>query len=101
MTTEGVRAMSETAGRRRCPVCGSVDVTQGHLEHCQQVDKARSDAVTHGVQYEVPAVATADLWAHVGGYPVDATRLVRLVLDLGWRPVVGADPKRLWSRDPS
>jgi hypothetical protein len=46
-------------------------------------------------------VTTDDLWAHLGhvASPEDATRIVRQVVDLGWRPVIGSDPKRLWAKE--
>ena len=84
-----------------CPACGGRDVTESHLRRCEIVNTERSTAVRYGETYGVPAVTTADLWAHLGhvASPQEATRIVRQVLDLGWRPVVGKDPKRLWSRD--
>lgn len=83
-----------------CPACGGRDVTESHLHRCQIITTERSAAEAHGETYGVPAVTTADLWAHLGhiASPQDATRIVRQVLDLGWRPVVGTNPKRLWSR---
>jgi hypothetical protein len=84
-----------------CQSCGGRDVTETHLRRCEIVNTERSAAVAYGETYEVPAFTIADLWAHLGhvASPQDATRIVRQVLDLGWRPVVGSDPKRLWSRD--
>lgn len=81
-----------------CPVCGGRDVVESHLRRCQTVHTERSAAAAYGGTYAVPAVTTADLWAHLGhvATPQDATRIVRQVLDLGWRPVVGSDPNRLW-----
>jgi hypothetical protein len=84
-----------------CSSCGGRDVTENHLRRCQILTTERSAAVAHGETYGVPAVTTADLWAHLGhvaASPHDATRIVRQVLDLGWRPVVGGDPKRLYGR---
>lgn len=84
-----------------CPACGGRDVTESHLHRCQIVNTERAAAVAYGETYGVPAVTAADLWAHLGhvASPQDATRIVRQVLDLGWRPVCGSEPKRLWSRD--
>ena len=87
--------------RLNCPACHAHDVTETHVGRCARQTAERSKATAHGESYGVPAVTTADLWAHLGhvGNAEDATRIVRQVLDLGWRPVVGSDPKRLWSHD--
>jgi hypothetical protein len=87
--------------RLNCPACHAHDVTENHLGRCARQHEERDKATAHGEGYGVPRVTTADLWAHLGhvGSFEDATRIVRQVLDLGWRPVVGSDPKRLWSRD--
>ena len=100
-----------------CPACGGRDVTDAHLGRCQITTSEvtcpaclgawlashaeRKAAAEHGATYAVPPVTTDDLWAHLGhvASPQDATRIVRLVLDLGWRPVVGSDPKRLWREE--
>lgn len=81
-----------------CPACGGRDATESHLRRCQIVTTERRAAAAYGGTYAVPGVTTDDLWAHLGhvASPQDATRIVRQVLDLGWRPVVGSDPKRLW-----
>lgn len=82
-----------------CASCGAHDVTENHVGRCQIITAERDAAVAYGQTYAVPAVTIADLWAHLGhvASPQDATRIVRQVLDLGWRPVVGSEPKRLWS----
>lgn len=87
--------------RRNCPACHAHDVTESHLARCVRQAEERDKAAAHGEDYGVPAVTTADLWAHLGHVASyeDATRIVRQVLDLGWRPVIGSDPKRLWSRN--
>lgn len=84
-----------------CPTCGARDVTTTHIGRCERIHANRSQAAQLGSACGVPTVTTDDLWAHLGcvASPDDATRIVRQVLDLGWRPVVGSDPKRLWSRD--
>lgn len=86
--------------RVNCPSCSARDVTETHLGRCSVQTAARSEAVVLGASYGVPEVTTADLWAHLGhvGNAEEATRIVRQVLDLGWRPVVGSDPKRLWTK---
>jgi hypothetical protein len=81
-----------------CPDCGARDVTEHHIPRCHRNHVARTEAETHGATQGIPAVTTADLWAHLGhvASPEDATRIVRQVVDLGWRPVVGKDAQRLW-----
>lgn len=88
--------------RVNCPSCGSRDETATHLKRCQRIHEVRAEATALGSSYGVPEVTTADLWAHLGhvASPEEATRIVRQVLDLGWRPVVGSDPKRLWTAPP-
>lgn len=89
------------AEKLHCASCGSRDVTQSHVARCARNHAARTEAQEHAATQAIPAVTTADLWAHLGhvASPEDATRIVRQVVDLGWRPVVGSDPKRLWSPD--
>ena len=81
-----------------CPTCPVHDTTPEHIARCAVTTRARTEAKAHGTTYDVPEVATDDLWAHLGhvASPEDATRIVRQVLDLGWRPVVGKDQARLW-----
>ena len=89
--------------RKNCPCCGTRDVTDTHLGRCRRNYGARTEAEAHGAAQAIPDVTTADLWAHLGhvGSPEDATRTVRQVVDLGWRPVVGGDPRRLWTPPPA
>lgn len=89
-----------TTAKLDCPCCGSRDVTETHIGRCRRNHTARTEAEAHGAAQAIPAVALADLWAHLGhvASPEDATRIVRKVIDLGWRPVVGSDPRRLWNR---
>lgn len=84
-----------------CPTCSAKDVPPTHVGRCERIHANRSQVAELGTLCGVPTVTTADLWAHLGhvASPDDATRIVRQVLDLGWRPVVGSDPRRLWSRD--
>jgi hypothetical protein len=84
-----------------CPDCGAHDVTENHIGRCHRNTVARTEAEALASEQGIPAVTAADLWAHLGhvASAEDATRIVRQVVDLGWRPVVGKDPKRLWSRD--
>lgn len=83
-----------------CPTCHAKDVTANHPGRCERIHANRSQAAQLGSACGVPTATTEDLWAHLGhvASPDDATRIVRQVLDLGWRPVVGSDPRRLWSR---
>ena len=87
--------------RMNCACCGSRDVTQDHIDRCRRSYTARTEAEAHGAAQAIPEVTTADLWAHLGhvASPEDATRIVRQVVDLGWRPVVGSNQTRLWSRE--
>lgn len=89
--------------RVNCPHCPVCDVGPNHIERCKVRTAALAEAEVLGAARGVPAVTTADLWAHLGhvAMPQDATRIVRQVIDLGWRPVVGSDPKRLWSSESS
>ena len=83
-----------------CDACGARDVTETHVGRCRVTTAARKEAAALGAAQGIPGVTTDDLWAHLGhasSSPQDATRIVRQVIDLGWRPVVGSDPKRLWS----
>lgn len=84
-----------------CACCGTRDTTDRHIERCRRNHGARTEAEAHGAAQAIPAVTTADLWAHLGhvASDEDATRIVRQVVDLGWRPVVGSDPRRLWRAD--
>lgn len=93
-------AQEPTSTRRDCPTCHSRDVTENHIGWCAVRTAARVEAQSLGDAQSIPSVTTDDLWAHLGhasSSPQDATRIVRQVIDLGWRPVVGSDPKRLWN----
>ncbi len=82
-----------------CPVCKSGDVNGLHVDRCQESRMYLSVAVESGVANDVPPVTTEDLWAHLNSRThneMSSAAIVRLVLDLGWRPVVGSDDKRLW-----
>jgi hypothetical protein len=86
--------------RLNCAGCGSHDVTENHIGRCRRRARALDDARGHGAAQGIPAVTVDDLWAHLGhaANAEDATRIVRQVVDLGWRPVVGSDHKRLWTK---
>ncbi|TIC78796.1 hypothetical protein [Nocardioides sp. GY 10127] len=88
-----------TAARRDCATCPSRDVSEHHHEACARRVRAIDEAQALGRAQGIPEVTTADLWAHLGHVavaPEDATRVIRQVIDLGWRPVVGKDRTRLW-----
>lgn len=86
--------------RIHCDACGAHDVTETHVGRCRRNTAARREAEAHGEAQGIPTVTTSDLWAHLGhvGNAEEATRIVRQVVDLGWRPVVGSDAKRLWRK---
>lgn len=77
----------------RCPTCLVTDVDQSHATACAVRTKARADAIAHGCgDIGIHAAKTKDLWAHVHtrtGDPETARDVVKQVIDLGWRPVVG------------
>ena len=78
----------------RCPTCRCVDVDTDHADRCKVRTAALRDAVAHGRREEVliHGQKTNDLWAHVNtrtGDPETARDVVKAVIDLGWRPVVG------------
>lgn len=82
-----------------CPTCTANNVSDLHVDRCAEIDRYEKAAIQAGDAADIPNVTTADLWAHFNSSSnaVQATRLVRLAIDLGWRPVVGSNPKRLWS----
>lgn len=77
----------------RCPTCRCADVDQTHAEKCAIRTKARADAIKHGRDLDKPihGSTTEDLWAHFNTRtdPETARDLTRVVIDLGWRPVIG------------
>lgn len=82
----------------RCPVCPSHDVDGLHVDRCKEEQRhwlAAAESIDAAV---IPGATGRDLWAHLNSRhgPLVATSLTRLVIDLGWRPVVGSEPGRLW-----
>ncbi|WP_067434139.1 hypothetical protein [Nocardioides jensenii] len=85
-----------------CPICPSSDVDGNHVDRCQDSKRYRDHAVQAASAASVPEVTASDLWAHLNSRTHNeliSANVVQLVLDLGWRPVVGSDPARLWSAD--
>lgn len=84
----------------RCPVCQRADVSGVHVERCEEEDRYRKAASASAEAAGIPVVTGHDLWAHLNSRThnvLTSALVVQLVIDLGWRPVVGSDPKRLWS----
>lgn len=78
----------------RCPTCRSQDVDLIHADRCKIRDETSAAAVKHGRDLEAPihGQKTRDLWEHVVTRTGDheaARDVVKQVIDLGWRPVVG------------
>lgn len=78
----------------RCPTCRSQDVDREHADRCKLRDATSAAAVKHGRDLDPPihGQKTRDMWAHMHtrtGDPEVARDVVKAVIDLGWRPVVG------------
>lgn len=78
----------------RCPTCRAADVDERHAVRCELLYETSAAAVKHGRSDEVMihGQKTRDLWAHIHtrtSDPEAARDIVRAVIDLGWRPVVG------------
>lgn len=100
-SSASIRARRAEDRYQRCPVCQSTDVNGTHVDRCQEQQRYLDIALEHGRAAGVPDVTTTDLWAHAHSRTHNvlyATEVTRLVIDLGWRPVVGSDPGRLWTR---
>lgn len=85
-----------------CPVCGARDVEAVHVARCTYRHTFRRDVQAHAGVHGIPEVAAADLLAHLCDCYSDgdqAHRAARTVIDLGWRPVVGAESDHLWSAE--
>jgi Zn-finger nucleic acid-binding protein len=83
----------------RCPTCQRVDVDGLHVDRCAEKETYRQHALAAGRAAGVPDVTTSDLWAHLNSRTYNeltSTHVLQLILDLGWRPVVGNDQQRLW-----
>lgn len=78
----------------RCPTCRAADVDTIHADRCKLLNDTSAEAVAHGRREDVMihGQKTRDLWAHVNTRVADPTAardVVKQVIDLGWRPVVG------------
>lgn len=88
----------------RCPTCRCADVDREHAERCKRRDETSAAAVKHGRDLDAPihGEKTRDLWAHIAtrfGDAEAARDVVKQVIDLGWRPVVGKYDT--WSPTPT
>lgn len=82
-----------TAPTHLCTDCGAREADDLHLARCahrRHVTRLLLDrAAARGV---VDEARVRDLMAHLGSFDTDferAANLARLVIDMGWRPVVG------------
>ena len=84
-----------------CSRCGERSLDSGHEPQCAAEYAARDAAVAAGIAVGVAEVPVVDLWAHLrsgarhAGQALDvaeAAQVVRLVLDLGWRPAGHPNP---------
>lgn len=94
-----LRARAARTRYSTCPVCKVRDVDGLHVDRCEERDSYIQRALTAGRAHGIPDVTTVDLWAHADARChnwLQAALVVECVLDLGWRPVVGSDPTRLW-----
>ncbi len=85
-----------------CPVCNAVAVDGAHVDRCEELRRYQNQALAAGRHAGIPDVTTLDLHAHLSNRSHNAliaALAVEAVIDLGWRPVVGTDEKRLWTRE--
>lgn len=100
-SSASIRARRAESRYPKCPVCANADVDGLHVDRCRERETYRQHALAAGRTAGIPDVTTTDLWAHADSRthsPLYATAVVQLVIDLGWRPVVGSEPKRLWAQ---
>lgn len=73
-----------------CHVCSTRGVNAWHITRCE-ARRAEDQAVVRRAQEQgVPSVKALDLLAHVrSGRFDDPAAIVAVVMDLGWRPVIG------------
>ncbi|GAB2762839.1 hypothetical protein [Nocardioides pakistanensis] len=73
-----------------CHVCSNRGVNAWHITRCE-ARRAEDQAVVRRAQEQgVSSVKALDLLAHVrSGRTDDPAAIVAVVLDLGWRPVIG------------
>lgn len=95
---------ARAAGQRvdRCPVCKKTDTDMLHVERCEERERHWREAAAAIDAASIPGATGHDLWAHLNSRTHNeliSTRVVQLVIDLGWRPVVGSEPARLWKTE--
>lgn len=86
----------------RCPYCPSTDVTGTHVDRCADTARYRQAVLDAAAAANIPEAVALDLWAHARSrttYEHSAALVVQMVIDMGWRPVVGTDPRQLWPRE--
>ena len=84
---------------KTCPICSTADVDGNHVDWCRQKRDYLEASRAAGEAAGLPQPTVDDLHAHlVSRFPNDyvATLVVHVVINLGWRPVVGNDEGRLW-----
>jgi hypothetical protein len=79
----------------RCNQCGGSHQTAVAEARCAYERIVRDSLVIQSQDLDKPPTAAQviDLWAHArqhGDDGAEAARWVRVVLDLGWRPAIGA-----------
>ena len=86
---------------QRCPVCTRADVGGLHVDRCEERERHWQRAARAIEAADIPGVTGLDLWAHLNGRTHNelvSTLVVEVLIDLGWRPVVGSEPTRLWKQ---
>jgi hypothetical protein len=84
----------------QCPVCGTRAADDMHIARCRYRDALRVDLRSRAGRSGIPAVSADDLFAHLANIYEDSSlahRAAANAIDLGWRPVVGSNPDRLWT----
>lgn len=77
----------------RCPTCGNHGVDGWHRNRCAYLADLRAQVEAHGAKLGIPAPVAFDLFAHMRTIDDDGAGALRravAVMDLGWRPTVGA-----------
>lgn len=76
-----------------CPTCGNRGVDAWHVSRCAYQADLRQRLTERATERGVEAQPALDLWAHLRNIGDDGTLALEralTVIDLGWRPVVGA-----------
>lgn len=83
--------MTYPAEDKNCRVCGARGVTEFHVTRCEQRAAEHHSVTRAATEAGVDLMRALDLLAHVrSGRGDDPAAIVRAVIDLGWRPVIGA-----------